>query len=557
MNAFRSHAISLAFLGLTAALHAAPTAVKLHDLDNTDIFINPGPQSPNAAPLLIGSKLWFTTESGGIYGFGSLCAYDLSNGSLSLVMSFDNATGNAPKGAPRRFGNKLYFTTSRGGQAGIGDRGGLGVWDMDTNSYQLLWTAPSTVDEVTGFIHPNGSWGEVGIIDRGGELGQDIYIACYYNGTGGHGGIYRYQTDDQSATLIHQFQGLPGDGAKPYRGFTVVGTDLYFTTFNGGNNDKGFNNPGNGILGKVAAAVRGSETVTTVAELGDVREEGLPGNNPYYRAADHSLYFTTVRNALMKYDLATQTLTRLLTWESDKGSNTYSNVVEWNNELYFGGISGGIHGGGTIARYNLITGVHNIVLNLDPWNDGATPENMGRQLFGGFTFNEDPQNPAFYVLPKTGGNHNHGTILRIGLDLPGSPTPYENWIAAFNAAGTDTTLDADPDGDGRSNRVEFAFGTSPLTGADGNGFTLATESGALEIRWTARSDSSVTYAVTGSPSLGADPFPWTVVNVTQEIMAVPDVVVPSGYERRRMALPMEGNATFFRIEATLSTAALP
>ncbi|MCB1133082.1 MAG: hypothetical protein KDN05_18305, partial [Verrucomicrobiae bacterium] len=536
MNTSALSRAALALASLSVFLHAAPAVVKLHDFDNTDPLGNPGPEKPQAAPLLIGSKLWFTTESGGDFGFGTLCSYNLDNGALDVLMSFDNDTGNTPKSAPRQVGNLLYFTTSRGGEAGIGDRGGLGVWNMDTGSYELLWTSPATEDETTGITPPNGSWGEPGIIDRGGALGQDIYIACYYNGSGGNGGIYRYQTDDGSSTLIHEFQGIPGDGAKPYRGFTVVGTDLYFTTFNGGNDDNGFLSSGNGILGRIDASVRGAETVTTVAEMGDIKEEGLPGNNPYYRAADHSLYFTTVRNALMKYDISRDTLTRLLTWDSSLGGNTYSNVVEWDNWLYFGGISGGEHSSGTIARYHLVTGAHEVILDFDRSNDTIEP-NMGRQLYGGFTFNEDPLDPAFYLLPKTGGDHNHGTILRIDLDLPATPSPYENWLAQFDTTGVDTTLGADPDHDGRDNRTEFAYGSSPVDGGDGNGFSLASEGGSLEIRWTALSGSGVSYLVTGSPTLGAAPSPWTPVAGTQEIMAVPDVSVPSGYERRRMTLP--------------------
>ena len=39
------------------------------------------------------------------------------------------------------------------------------------------------------------------------------------------------------------------------------------------------------------------------------------------------------------------------------------------------------------------------------------------------------------------------------------PTSYENWVAGF--ALSDSSPAADPDGDGRSNRAEYAFGGNP------------------------------------------------------------------------------------------------
>ena len=91
---------AVASLSLSAPLHAVPAVVKLHDFDNTDILNNPGPQAPNDAPVLIGSKLWFTTEKGGYWGFGTLSTFDVGTFQLEEKLSMDNASGNTPKASP-------------------------------------------------------------------------------------------------------------------------------------------------------------------------------------------------------------------------------------------------------------------------------------------------------------------------------------------------------------------------------------------------------------------------------------------------------------------------
>jgi hypothetical protein len=56
--------------------------------------------------------------------------------------------------------------------------------------------------------------------------------------------------------------------------------------------------------------------------------------------------------------------------------------------------------------------------------------------------------------------------LRITTEVPA--TDYQNWIAAYFPATEDPAVigpDADPDGDGRDNRFEHAFGLAPDSGA--------------------------------------------------------------------------------------------
>lgn len=537
--------------------------VKLHDFDNTNINI-PSPQNPYDTPVLIGTKLWFTTESGGTEGFGTLSNFDTLTSTVTVVKSMDNLTGNTPRAAVTRDGDLLYLTTIRGG---TGDKGTLATWDMTGNSHQVLWNSPQS----TPTTNPNLLQGNVAIIDRE-PAGKDIYFMTPNGGAGSaFGTIQRYQTSDGTVTQVHAFSAAP-DSRQPFKGFTAVGTDLYFTTFTGGLTGTGFGN-GAGTLCKLDAANRNAETVTQLAQMqsgdGSLR---FPAHNPYYRAADQSLYFTctgasTQPGALMKFNLTTNTLTTLHEIQGaatsagpfPEGRLLYGSVAEWNKALYFTSIQGGDYNGGTINRYDLTSGVHEVLFHLDSDHavNAANPnDNIGGEARGGFVFNESSTSPAFYLLTRQGGNFDHGTVLRLDLDPALPPGPFEEWIAVHDdLTAEESAASADPDGDGRTNRDEFAFGTSPVDGADGGGFAVNQNENGLEIRWTARIDGSVSYSVTGSADLGATP--WTAVAQIPETMPVPDITLPSDCERRRIIIPIDSVSGFFRVEARFQPGALP
>lgn len=561
MNIPTSSGTALRWLGLSLATpltFAAPTLTKLADFNNSTPLFSPAPQNVNDSPVLIGGKLWFTCEKGGANAVGSLSYFDVSTHAVSVALSFDNNTGQTPKASPVFDGNSVYITT-------IGSTSGsiystLFRYDIVANTYEpRLW-------EATGGStpHARSPWGGVTIIDRGTD-GKDLYFNTYSGGDPSYGTIQRYQTNTGLTTQVHAFPGNPGSRA-PYKGFTAVGTDLYFTTFNGGT--------GLGTLGKLDVSVRGAETVSVLAAMPTVTDNyaQLPSHNPYYRALDHSLYFTTVGSntqpgALMKFDLNTSTLSFLhkiqggpTTGNFPEGNKCYGPVAEWNKQLYYTTIGGGANVptgtgvGGTINRYNLQTGVHETLFSLD----AGTNNGFGGEVRGGCVFNGSTSDPAFYLITKQGGLYDHGTVLRMNLDPEIAPSTYELWITGFpGVPPRDSALNADPDGDGRPNHAEFAFGTSPLSGADGNGFTAISTQSGLEIRWTARNDGSVTYSVEGSPTLGQGDSPWAPVAALPETMAVPDIAVPFDCERRRVVIPIDSVTGFFHVKATLSSTALP
>lgn len=559
MNACTRALPFLCLLAGASPTSAAPTLTKLADFNNSAPLFQAHPQNVNDSPVLIGNQLWFTCEKGGSNGAGSISTFDIATHTVATVLSMDNATGQTPKATPTVDGDFLYVTT-------IGSTSGsifstLFRFNHRTAGYDAeLWEAASGSNPSA-----RAPWGGVTVIDRGPGQGKDLYFTTYNGGPNNTGTIQRHRTDTGVTTQIHVFPNSPG-GKFPYKGFTAVGTDLYFTTFNGGT--------GLGTIGKLDASIRGAETVTTLAAMPASAEPAtqLPSHNPYYRPLDHSLYFTTVGTntqpgALMRFDLTLHQLSIVhriqggpTTGNYPEGNKCYGPVAEWNKALYYTTIGGGANvptgtgAGGTINRYDLRTGTHETLFHLD----AGTNNGPGGEIRGGCVFNGSPTQPAFYLIPKQGGLHDHGTVLRMDLDPPLPPSTYETWLSLHSSlTGPSSVLAADPDQDGLDNRTEFAFGTDPASASGGTGHQALAEAGQLEIRWTARSDGSIIYQILGSPTLGAAPQPWQAIPATQEIMTSPDIAVPVGYERRRVILPLTDARGFFRVQATLQADALP
>lgn len=79
-------------------------------------------------------------------------------------------------------------------------------------------------------------------------------------------------------------------------------------------------------------------------------------------------------------------------------------------------------------------------------------------------------------------------------------TPLSNYLDGFSLSGDDALGTADPDGDGMNNSAEFAFGTSPISGAS-RAVTQTSVAGGIKITWLQR--SGVTYAVKSTDNLGS------------------------------------------------------
>jgi len=79
-------------------------------------------------------------------------------------------------------------------------------------------------------------------------------------------------------------------------------------------------------------------------------------------------------------------------------------------------------------------------------------------------------------------------------------TPLSNYLDGFNLTGDDASGTADPDGDGMNNSAEFAFGTSPVSGAS-RAVTQVSVVGGIKITWLQR--TGVIYTVKSTDNLGS------------------------------------------------------
>jgi len=123
---------------------------------------------------------------------------------------------------------------------------------------------------------------------------------------------------------------------------------------------------------------------------------------------------------------------------------------------------------------------------------------------------------------------------------------YAQWAASYGLdPATDGAPGEDPDGDGFSNAMEFAFGTNP-TEPTGSLMTTAHDGGDLVVTYAER-DQGVSYAVQSTSDLALGP--WVDAEVTVEL-AGDQQGVPEGYRLMEFRVRASGNA-FYRVEAGL------
>jgi len=122
-------------------------------------------------------------------------------------------------------------------------------------------------------------------------------------------------------------------------------------------------------------------------------------------------------------------------------------------------------------------------------------------------------------------------------------TPLSNYLDGFNLTGDDALGTADPDGDGMNNSAEFAFGTSPISGAS-RAVTQTSVAGGIKITWLQR--SGVTYAVKSSTDLTV----WLTGTVIPSKSDPQPSGLPSGYEQWEATLT-GGDKGFLKVEAVV------
>jgi hypothetical protein len=146
--------------------------------------------------------------------------------------------------------------------------------------------------------------------------------------------------------------------------------------------------------------------------------------------------------------------------------------------------------------------------------------------------------------------HESGPVLQL-MGISQTSTAYNSWAESYGLnPATDGAPNADPDGDGFSNALEFAFGTNPIEN-NATLFEMGRDGNNLIITFLAL-DSGVTYAVEHNPNLSTSPG-WTH-NPSIAILAGSDEPEPPiGYSRQQISINLSTapERDFFRLHATL------
>ena len=136
--------------------------------------------------------------------------------------------------------------------------------------------------------------------------------------------------------------------------------------------------------------------------------------------------------------------------------------------------------------------------------------------------------------------------LAVVVQSAPTQTAQETYLASYGLSGTDLLGTADPDGDGMDNSAEFAFGTSPVSGAS-RAATLSSGTGQIKLSYLQRKGGAVTYTVKSLPSLTTSFDSGTTVTPS---LSADQANLPSGdYERYEASLNTGSSQGFLRVKA--------
>jgi hypothetical protein len=157
-----------------------------------------------------------------------------------------------------------------------------------------------------------------------------------------------------------------------------------------------------------------------------------------------------------------------------------------------------------------------------------------------------PGTSAYAATAPTGSYTTTGTLRYDMVTVTGTDvaaqSPYDSWAALYSLTGSNAAGTADPDNDGMDNNTEFAFGTSPVSGAS-RAVTQVSVVGGIKITWLQR--IGVTYTVKSTDNLGSA-FSGTV-------SSSPVSPQPGGlgdYQQYEATLT-GGDRGFIKVEATI------
>lgn len=155
--------------------------------------------------------------------------------------------------------------------------------------------------------------------------------------------------------------------------------------------------------------------------------------------------------------------------------------------------------------------------------------------------------------------HVEDALLIVGTQTAGElatvaqVTRFESWIKEHTSSGLSPEKllpNADADGDGAANLLEYSLGALPGDAASQPVMESIRENGVLRIRFLGRSDDpglALTMQTSGTMEEGS----WAPANTTLAAVPSPPYPAPAGFVWLQQDLPMSEDRLFVRLRATL------
>ncbi len=305
--------------------------------------------------------LWGMTSRSGNQDGGVIFHYNASTNTYTKMIDLYGWIGVVPKGSLMQASNgKLYGLTNWGGSS---DGGVLFEYDFTNNTY----TKKIDLNEENG-NNPQGSLMQA----SNGKL----YGMTYAGGSSGGGVLFEY--DITNNTYTKKIDLTANEGVIPHGGLMQASNGkLYGMTSFGGAYFKG-------VLFEYDIT---TNTYTKKIDLS--HETGANPEGSLIQASNGKLYGMTLyggANAggvLFEYDITTNTYTKKIDLNYEKGSNPSGSLMQASNgKLYGMTAHGGARRFGVLFEYDITTNIYTKKDDLDGVPKGSLMQASNGKLYG-------------------------------------------------------------------------------------------------------------------------------------------------------------------------------